>query len=115
MQVFRRIEKNVHPLWVLGFCVAGLSCQSVFAVSNNTESIQLGNDEESFVFAGACFNGASYRLHLFQRHVDGQLQPFYEYTGPAGSGVVASDTPPKVMAARVCRQQAEIIGARYWD
>jgi hypothetical protein len=115
MQVCKRIQKNAHPLWALGLYVIGLSCQSVFAAPSNNESIQLENDEGSFVFAGVCFNGASYRLHLFERHVNGQLQPFYEYTGPAGRGVVASDTPPKVMAARVCRQQAEIISSRYWE
>lgn len=115
MQMLQRIQNNVHRSCALALCLAGLVSQSVYAASNKIEPIQLGNDEENFVFAGVCSNGASYRLHLYQRDMNGQLQSFYEYTGPAGTGIVQSDTPPKVMAARVCRQQAEIISARYWE
>jgi len=93
----------------------GLSCHFALAASNKNEQRQLGNDEESVAFAGACFNGAPYRLHLFQQRVNGELQSFYEYAGPAGKGVVQSETAPKVMAERVCRQQAEIINVRYWE
>jgi hypothetical protein len=107
MQVFSKV--------VMGALVVGLSCHLALAASNKNQQCPLGNDEESFVFAGACFNGAPYRLHLFQNRVNGEVQSFYEYTGPVGQGIVQSDTPPKVMAVRVCRQQAEIINARYWE
>lgn len=93
----------------------GLSCHFALAASNKNEQRQFGNDEESFTFSGVCFNGTPYRLHLFQNRVNGELQSFYKYAGPAGNGVVQSETQPKVMAERVCRQQAEIINARYWE
>lgn len=73
------------------------------------------NQEETFTFAGRCFNGEPYRLFLYQKSVAGFSQSHYDYDGPAGKGTVQSDTSPKVMAARVCRKFAEIINAKYWE
>ena len=115
MQVLKRVSETTRQFFLMGALVVGALGHLAWAGPDRSEQRQLGNDEDSFVFAGTCFNGRSYRLHFFQNHADGLLQPFYEYTGPAGKGVVQSDTPPKVMVARVCRQEAEIINARYWE
>jgi len=82
------------------------------SVKLNTE---LANNDETFVFAGQCFNGEPYRLFLYQKSVSGFSQSHYDYNGPAGKGTIQSDTAPKVMAARVCRKYAEIISAKYWE
>jgi hypothetical protein len=73
------------------------------------------NTEETFVFAGTCFNGEPYRLFLYQKSLSGVSQSHYDFEGPAGKGTVSSNAPPKVMAARVCRKFAEIISASYWE
>ena len=73
------------------------------------------NDEETFVFAGTCPNGKSYRLISYQRNVNGMMQSYYDYEGSVGKGTVQSNTYPKVMAVRICRQLAEIITANYWE
>lgn len=76
--------------------------------------IELGNDEETFTFAGRCPSGASYQLTAYQKQVEGFVESFYDYQGPAGHGTVSTDTAPKVMAARICRSMAEIINKDYW-
>jgi len=75
----------------------------------------LGNDETTFVFAGHCSSGETYRLVSYKMDVDGLSQSFYDYEGPVGKGSVKTETAPKVMAARVCRQFAEIVNDNYWD
>lgn len=72
-------------------------------------------DDETYVFAGKCANGAPYRFVAYQKNTSGKLHSYYDYSGPAGTGVVQSDTTPKVMAVRICRQSAEIISANYWE
>ena len=76
---------------------------------------QVGNNEETFVFAGTCPNGETYRLVSYQRNVYGMSQSYYDYEGPVGKGTVQSDSQPRVMAARICRKWAEIINANYWE
>lgn len=71
--------------------------------------------DDTFVFAGKCANGESYRLFSYQKTVGPSSQSFYDYEGPVGKGTVQSDTPPKVMAVRVCRKLAEIINTHYWE
>jgi len=68
----------------------------------------LGNDEDTFTFAGKCPNGENYRLVSYQMDVSGTPQSFYDYEGPAGQGTIHTKTPPKTIAARVCRALAEI-------
>ena len=75
----------------------------------------MGNDEEAFVFAGICPNGEPYRLYAYSKHVKGLSRPHFDYDGPVGIGTVQSNTAPKVMAARICRKQAEIISTHYWE
>ena len=76
--------------------------------------VTLGNDEETFTFAGRCPNGDNYRLVSYQLDVLGTNQSFYAYEGPAGKGKVSTSASPKTMSVRVCRQLAEIINQNYW-
>lgn len=94
--------------------VALLSTASVWATTEKNKA-KLGNDEESFVFIGKCPNDTPYRLVSYKKTASGLSQSFYDYEGPNGKGTVRTETTPKVMAARVCRQSAEIINANYWE
>lgn len=98
-----------HLSWLL-VITALFSNSSVLA-----EVSGLGNNEETFVFAGRCASGESYRLVSYMRDVNGVSQSHYDYDGPVGKGTVRSETYPKVMAVRVCLQSAEIINAHYWE
>ena len=84
---------------------------------SNTEQTQykLGNDEDTFTFVGRCPNGESYRIYSFEMDVDGLLQSFYNYEGPAGKGTVRTNTSPKKMAVRVCRELADISDGSKYD
>lgn len=97
--------------------VSAAVLSSAFAWAAQTDRIktELGNNEETFVFAGTCPNGEPYRLFSYQKNVSGLSQSYYEYAGPVGAGTVQSETPPKVMAVRICRKLAEIINANYWE
>lgn len=111
MSKIKRIHAGARYLSVWGICALVCTCHLAWANIDNDAV----NDKETFVFAGTCFNGEPYRLHWYQKNIEGQQQSFYDYAGPAGKGVVQSDTSPKTMAARVCRHHAEIISARYWE
>ena len=71
--------------------------------------LALGEDEHEYGFMGRCPDGRTYRLHAYQKPVNGVNLPFYDYQGPAGAGTVKTAISPKVMAARVCRELAEIM------
>lgn len=98
-------------------CICGLLLFNVPAWAAKTErpNASLGNDEATFVFAGTCANNEPYRLVSYQKNVSGLPRSFYDYDGPNGQGTVQAETPPKVMAVRVCRKLAEIINANYWE
>ena len=66
-------------------------------------------EESEFTFAGNCFNGAKYWLHASEETIDGLSTPTYNYKGPVGVGTVHTDSPPKVMAQRICRSNADIV------
>ncbi len=51
----------------------------------------------------------------YQKKIGGLQLSYYDYDGPAGKSTVQSETPPKVMAVRICRPSAEIISASYWE
>lgn len=72
-------------------------------------TVALGNDDTEFVFAGKCPNGEPYRIFAYSQLIQGQSASMYDYSGPAGQGTIRSSTPPRTLALRVCRQQAEII------
>lgn len=98
--------------WVACLC---LMLGAVCSAKSGKLTHELGHNEETFIFAGTCFNGEPYRLFLYQKDLSGVSQSHYDYEGPAGKGTVTSNAPPKVMAARVCRKSAEIISASYWE
>ncbi len=66
-------------------------------------------EETEFTFAGNCFNGAKYWMQSSEELIGGISTPTYTYKGPAGTGTVHTDTPPKVMAQRICRANADIV------
>ena len=115
MNKVHAISDNLNYLMRLLISIALLSSSFAWAAETEKRKIQLGNDEETFVFAGVCPSGEPYRLFSYQRHVGGLTQPYYDYDGPVGKGTVQSETHPKVMAVRVCRPSAEIISANYWE
>jgi hypothetical protein len=71
---------------------------------------QLGVEDTEFIFAGKCPHGENYRLHQYQKSVQGESLWFYDYQGPAGVGSVGTPTTPQVMSSRICRASAEILG-----
>lgn len=99
--------------WIASFLLA--SSMAVSAAMPSQFEAPKVNPDETFTFAGKCFNGEPYRLFLYQKNIAGYSQSHYDYDGPAGKGTVQSETSPKVMAARVCRKYAEIINAKYWE
>jgi hypothetical protein len=96
-------------------CIWLLSGLLVCSAKPSRLNADLGNDEETFIYAGSCFNGEPYRLFLYQKHIAGVPQSHYDYEGPVGTGTVQTEAAPKVMTARVCRKDAEIINAKYWE
>lgn len=104
---------------LVGVCLlAGMSlAPQVVAKITPTAQLQtaLGNDEDTFTFAGQCPNGDKYRLVSYEIDVLGTRQSFYDYEGPAGQGKVNTSASPKTMSVRVCRQLAEIINQNYWE
>ena len=115
MRLATNMTSGAHHLKHLCISIALLSGTAVGAAPNDKSNVPLGNDEETFVFAARCANGAPYRLRSYQQTVGGVTLSYYDYLGPAGQGTVQSDTEPKVMAVRVCHPLAEIISANYWE
>jgi hypothetical protein len=86
-----------------------------FALVGPMAEAKFANDEDTYTFAGVCPNGETYRIYAYQKLVENTPQSFYDYQGPVGKGTVRSTATPKTMAARVCRQSAEIVNANYWE
>jgi hypothetical protein len=95
--------------------VSTTALSSAFAreVRAANAQVQLGNDDNTFIFAGRCPNGAMYRVHSYEQVQDGLTQSFYDYQGPAGKGTVRTSATPQTMVARICREMAEIKGDGY--
>jgi len=104
---------------LLGACLLSFVAIAQQAGPKNmkTENSQvtLGNDGNTFTFAGRCPNGENYRLVSYEMAISGTSHSFYNYEGPAGKGTVSTSASPKTMAVRVCRQLAEIINQNYWE
>ena len=66
-------------------------------------------EEKEFTYAGKCFDGKNYWMFASEKIEDGNVIPYYTYRGPVGSGTVRTDTAPKVMVQRICRDQADIV------
>lgn len=92
--------------------VPGAAAEVVKKVSLQAK---LGNDEETFIFAGRCPNNQIYRISSYELIVDGVPQSFYDYEGPVGKGTAKTNASPKTMAVRVCRELAEIASTSKHD
>ena len=97
--------------------VIGAASSNAFATvpMSMTAQPKLGNDENTFTFAGQCPNGERYRIYAYQKLVENSPQTFYDYEGPVGKGTVRTAASPKTMSVRVCRKLAEIINTNYWE
>lgn len=96
--------------------IATLLCNSLAcSAAPDRPASTLSNDEDTFVFAGQCANGTPYRLVSYQKHAAGLTRSYYDYDGPVGTGTVQTESTPRVMAVRVCRQLAEIVNTYYWE
>lgn len=96
-------------LVVFSMLVCNLALQSVPSLAATAKpKPTVWKEEQSFTFAGKCFNGNRYWLFASEKIEDGQVIPYYTYTGPVGSGTVRTNAPPKVMAQRICREMADI-------
>lgn len=95
--------------------VALLTISLAWAAKAENKTTKLGNNEDTFVFAGKCPSGEAYLLRSYRKGSDGRIESYYDYEGPVGKGTVLSETTPKVMAVRVCHQFAEIISPNYWE
>lgn len=107
--------RNSKLVWAIVLSMACLlaNAYAVSTVAARTHAAgsitkSMGNDEDSFVFAGQCPNGQTYRLFAYQEEVDGLTENFYAYEGPVGKGIVRTKATPKTMAVRICRALAEI-------
>jgi hypothetical protein len=99
---------GLHTWMNVVMSVVALSSTSIASADAISPALTLGNEDTSFVFMGTCPNGAMYRLKAYEKWVDGTALSFYDYEGPAGQGTIHTKTPPKTIAARVCRALAEI-------
>ena len=101
----------LHPLSFIQLTALCLSLTQglAWAAKLPKTPLILGNDDTEFVFAGKCPNGEPYRIFAYSQIIQGQSASMYDYSGPAGQGTIRSNTQPRTLAVRVCRQQAEII------
>jgi hypothetical protein len=95
--------------------VATLPALTAHANPHATYAPTLGNDDTTFVFAARCPNGEPYRLSAYQMEIDGLSQSFYDFEGPAGKGTIRTNTEPKKMVTRVCRNLADIQDGSKFD
>jgi hypothetical protein len=84
-------------------------CLASQAMADEASTSRLADQaSETYRFAGTCPNGAPYRLFFYEAKIEGVVQSFFDYEGPAGRGTVKTNAPPKTMAVRVCRALSEI-------
>ena len=107
-----RIKLSAKPVTLsMAFLVVNLFAMP--AVSAQTVSVKpttvIANDDTTFIFAGLCPNGQTYRLMAYQTETEGKVRSMYDYKGPVGQGTVKTRATPKTMAVRVCRAMAEIL------
>jgi len=108
-------HSNLFLLLCLVANLATLPALTASASTRETSPSPLGNDDTEFVFAGRCPSGDQYRLFSYQMDVDGLMQSFYDYEGPAGKGTVRTNTPPKKMLTRLCRNLSDINDGSKFD
>jgi hypothetical protein len=100
--------RHMKLAWSIVFFMACLVANVGAVSSVAAPQKSMGNDEETFIFAGRCPNGQAYRLFSYQAEVDGLTEFFYDYEGPVGKGTVKTKASPKTLAVRICRVLAEI-------
>ena len=84
-------------------------CLASQAMADEASTSRLADQtSETYRFVGRCPNGTPYRLFFYEAKIEGVLQSFYDYVGPAGRGTVETNAPPKTMAVRGCRALSEI-------
>lgn len=105
----KKFTNSVSPRMAFLLTTVAIISSAAATTNHNSQVLNnMGNDEETHIFAGRCPNGQPYRLISYQSQVNGLTQSFYDYEGPAGKGTVKTQAPPKTMAARICRTLAEI-------
>ncbi len=71
-------------------------CLASQALADEASTSRLADQaSETYRFVGTCPNGAPYRLFFCEAKIEGVLQSFYDYEGPAGRGTVKTNTPPR--------------------
>lgn len=106
-------HSNLFLLTCLAANMALLPALAAHAPKNAKPTIR--NDETEFVFAGHCTNGKSYRIVSHQMDIDGLMQSFYDYEGPAGKGTIRTNVSPQKMLTRLCRDLADIHDGSKFD
>jgi hypothetical protein len=108
-------NSNIFLLLCLFANLATLPALTALAHTSEKSSYPIGNDDTEFVFAGQCPTGEPYRMFSYQMEMDGLTQSFYDYEGPAGKGTVRTNTHPKKMLTRLCRNLADINDGSKFD
>jgi hypothetical protein len=108
-------QSNLFFLLCLVANLATLPALTAFARTHEPPSYPLGNDDTEFVFAGDCPSGEPYRLFSYQMEIDGLMQSFYDYEGPAGKGTIRTNAQPKKMLTRLCRNLADLNDGSKYD
>ena len=95
---------------VVSICICSLLAQPLISLAEKPKSkATVWKEEKEFTYAGKCFNGKNYWLFASEKIEDGNVISYYIYKGPVGSDTVRTDTSPKVMVQRICREQADIV------
>jgi len=118
IHLFRELCSNMRNTTTVKFamtCIAFLlthmsvTPSALAQTSTAKKTNMLGNEDTTFIFAGLCPNGQTYRLLSYQKETEGKVYALYDYEGPVGTGTVKTRATPKTMAVRVCRAMAEIL------
>ena len=108
-KMIKILSKNRFNI-VLSLFVFNLLLQPVSSLAEMPKTKATNwKEEKEFTYAGKCFNGRNYWMFASEKIEDGHVILFYTYKGPVGSGTVRTDTSPKVMVQRICREQADIV------
>jgi hypothetical protein len=105
----KKNPKNRFNIAVL-LCIFSLLAQPLNSLAEKPKTkTPVWKEEKEFTYAGKCFNGKNYWMFASEKIEDSNVIPYYTYKGPVGEGTVRTDTSPKVMVQRICRDQADIV------
>lgn len=71
---------------------------SAFAKHPKMEPVKVGENETEFVFVGKCDSGAEYKMRAYKDGVTDK----YDYSGPLGTGTIASGVSARDAKDHVC-------------